>query len=110
MTPDTQLDEGDWRASSPLFQGDNFRTNLEKVEDLGRFAEERGHTVAQFAVDRTLANPAVDVAIVGARWPDRIGGTAPAADIDLSEDDLRRIDNIMQNAVMVGGPSPEGGM
>ena len=77
MTPDTQLDEDDWRASSPLFQGDNFRTNLEKVEDLGRFAEERGHTVAQLAVDWTLANPAVDDAIVGARRPDRTSKAPP---------------------------------
>ena len=110
MTPDTQLDEDDWRASSPLFQGDNFRTNLEKVEQLRQFAEERGHTVPQLAVAWTLANPAVDVAIVGARRPDHIDGTAPAADIDLSEDELRRIDDIMQGAVMVGGPSPEGGV
>lgn len=107
MTPDTQFDEDDWRASSPLFQGDNFRTNHEKVEDLRRFAEERGHTVAQLAVTWTLANPALDVAIVGARRPDHIEGTARAADIDLSEDDLREIENIMQGAVMVGCPRPK---
>lgn len=43
-----------------------------------------------------------------ARRPDHIEGTAPAAEVDLSEDDLREIENIMQGAVMVGGPSPEG--
>ena len=70
-----------------------------------RFAEERNHTVAQLAVAWTLANPAVDVAIVGARRPAHIEGTVPAAEFDLSEDDLREIENIMQGAVMVGGPS-----
>lgn len=110
MTPETRLDDDDWRASSPLFQGENFRTNLEKVEELKRFAEERGHTVAQLAVAWTLANPAVDSAIVGARRPDHIEGTAPSAEIDLSEDELREIDDIMRDAVMVGGPSPEGGV
>ncbi len=35
-------------------------------------------------------------------------GTAPAAEFSLSEDDLREIENVMQGAVMVGGPSPEG--
>jgi aryl-alcohol dehydrogenase-like predicted oxidoreductase len=49
----------------------------------------------------------VDIAIVGARRPDQIEGTAPAAEFDLSEDDLREIENIMRNAVMMGGPSPE---
>ncbi len=107
MVPEQEFSEGDWRAQSDLFRGENFRRNLETVEELKRFAEERGHTVAQLAVAWTLANPAVDVAIVGARRPDQIEGTAPAAEFDLSEDDLREIESIMQGAVMVGGPSPE---
>ena len=105
---DTQLDDDDWRASSELFQGENFERNLEVVEDLGRFAQERGHTVAQLAVAWTLAQPGVHVAITGARRPDHIEGTAPAADIELSDDDLQRIDQIMEGAVSVAGPTPEG--
>ena len=104
---DTQLDEDDWRASSKLFQGENFERNLEVVDDLGRFARERGHTVAQVAVAWTLAQPGVHVAIVGARRPDHIEGTAPAADIELSDEDLERIDSIMEGAVSVAGPTPE---
>jgi aryl-alcohol dehydrogenase-like predicted oxidoreductase len=107
MVPDQEFSEGDWRAQSNLFRGENFRRNLETVEELKRFAEERGHTVAQLAVAWTLANPAVDVAIVGARRLDQIEGTAPAAEFDLSDDDLWEIESIMQGAVMVGGPSPE---
>ena len=107
MVSDQEFSEGDWRAHSDLFRGENFHRNLETVEELKRFAEERGHTVAQLAVAWTLANPAVDVAIVGARRPDQIEGTAPAAEFDLSDDDLREIESIMQGAVMVGGPSPE---
>jgi aryl-alcohol dehydrogenase-like predicted oxidoreductase len=49
----------------------------------------------------------VDVAIVGARRPDQIEGTAPAAEFDLSDEDLKEIENIMQGAVQVGGPSPD---
>ncbi len=105
---DTELPEDDWRASSPLFQGESFERNLEVVEELGRFAEERGHTVAQLAAAWTLAQPGVHVAVVGARRPDHIEGTAPAADIELSDDDLERIDSIMESAVAVAGPTPEG--
>ena len=108
MTPDQHFAEGDWRAHSGLFQGESFRSDLAKVEELERFAADRGHTVAQLAVAWTLSNPAVDVAIVGARRPAHIEGTAPAAEFDLSAEDLREIDNIMQGAVPVGGPSPEG--
>jgi aryl-alcohol dehydrogenase-like predicted oxidoreductase len=105
---DTELPEDDWRASSPLFGGESFERNLEVVEELGRFAEERGHTEAQLAVAWTLAQPGVHVAIVGARRPDHIEGTAPAADVELSDDDLERIDSIMEGAVAVAGPTPEG--
>ena len=108
MTPDQRFAEGDWRAHSGLFQGDNFRRDLQKVEELERFAADRGHTVAQLAVAWTLSNPPVDVAIVGARRPEHIEGTAPAADFDLSVEALREIDNTMHDAVPVGGPSPEG--
>lgn len=110
MGPDTQLDSDDWRAGSPLFQGDNFQRNLEKVEELKRFAAERGTTVAQLAITWVLSNPSVDVAIVGGRRPDHIEGTAPAADIDLPDESLRRVEEIMSDAVAVGGPSPEGGV
>jgi aryl-alcohol dehydrogenase-like predicted oxidoreductase len=105
---DTELPEDDWRGSSPLFRGESFGRNLEVVEELGRFAEERGHTVAQLAVAWTLAQSGVHVAIVGARRPDHIEGTAPAADIELSGEDLERIDSIMEVAVAVAGPTPEG--
>jgi aryl-alcohol dehydrogenase-like predicted oxidoreductase len=104
----TQLDEDDWRAGSELFQGENFERNLAVVEELGALAEERGHTVAQLAVAWTLAQPGVHVAIVGARRPDHIEGTAPAADIELSDEDLERIESIMEGAVSVAGPTPEG--
>ena len=104
----TELPEQDWRASSPLFQGESFELNLKVVEELDSFAQERGYTVAQLAVAWTLAQPGVHVAIVGARRPDQIEGTAPAGDIELSDDELERIDSIMEGAVAVAGPTPEG--
>jgi aryl-alcohol dehydrogenase-like predicted oxidoreductase len=105
---DTELEADDWRASSDLFQGENFERNLDVVEELGSLAEELGHTVAQLAVAWTLAQPGVHVAIAGARRPDHIEGTAPAADIQLSDEDLDRIESIMEGAVSVAGPTPEG--
>ena len=105
---DTTFPDDDWRSGSDLFRGDTFERNLQIVRELGRFAEERGHTVAQLAVAWTLANPAVHSAIVGARRPDHIEGTAPAGDLELSEDDVREIEEIMEGALAVGGPSPEG--
>jgi aryl-alcohol dehydrogenase-like predicted oxidoreductase len=47
------------------------------------------------------------VAIVGARTPEQIRQTAPAADIHLTPQDLARIEQVVRDEVPVGGPAPE---
>jgi aryl-alcohol dehydrogenase-like predicted oxidoreductase len=107
MDADWRPPDGDWRNGSPLFRGDAFRRNLEVVDELRRFAEERGITVPQLAVAWTLAQPGVHVAIVGARRPAHIEGTAAAAALELAADDLAELDRTMEAAVAAEGPSPE---
>jgi aryl-alcohol dehydrogenase-like predicted oxidoreductase len=104
---ETEFAEGDWRAKSDVFQGEQFEGNLQIVGELSRFAAERGWTIAQLAVAWTLSSPGVDVAIVGARRPDQIEGTAAAADIDMTPEDRSEIDEVTEGSVAVGGPSPE---
>jgi aryl-alcohol dehydrogenase-like predicted oxidoreductase len=107
MTETTTFAPDDWRSKSDLFAGDAFRRNLGIVRRLEEFASDRGMTVAQLAIAWTLANPAVDVAIVGARNPEQIRQTAPAAEIQLSPQDLARIENMVRDEIQVGGPAPE---
>jgi aryl-alcohol dehydrogenase-like predicted oxidoreductase len=56
----------------------------------------------------TLVRPGVDVAIVGTRDPAHIDDAIRAADLQLDEEALARIDTIMAGTVTVVGPSPEG--
>jgi aryl-alcohol dehydrogenase-like predicted oxidoreductase len=107
MTEDTAFAADDWRSKSDMFRGSAFRQNLAVVRQLDAFASDRGITIAQLAIAWTLANPAVDVAIVGARSPEQIAQTAPAADVRLSPEDLVTIDLILRDEVAVGGPAPE---
>lgn len=107
MTEETTFADDDWRSTSDLFAGDTFRRNLAIVRDLGEFAARRDATVAQLAIAWTLANPAVDVAIVGARSPEQIRQTAPGADLRLSPEDMATIESILRGEVAVGGPAPE---
>jgi aryl-alcohol dehydrogenase-like predicted oxidoreductase len=107
MTETTTFAPDDWRSKNEMFAGDAFRRNLDIVRRLEALASERGMTVAQLAIAWTLANPAVDVAIVGARNPEQIRQTAPAADIQLSPQDLARIEQIVRDEIPVGGPAPE---
>jgi aryl-alcohol dehydrogenase-like predicted oxidoreductase len=107
MTESTTFAADDWRSKNDMFAGATFRRNLSVVHELEKLASKRGLTVGQLAIAWTLANPAVDVAIVGARTPEQIRQTAPAADIRLSLEDLTRIEDILRDEVPVGGPAPE---
>ena len=55
-----------------------------------------------------LAHPAVQVAVVGARTPDRLAESVGALDLTLSQGDLAEIDHIMVSAVPVGSPTSAG--
>jgi aryl-alcohol dehydrogenase-like predicted oxidoreductase len=109
MDERTTFAEDDWRSSSPVFQGEGFRRNLAVVRELEHFAAERlGCSVAQLAIAWTLANPAVHVAIVGARSARHIEEAVAAANVRLGDDDLEQIERIMAGAVSMAGPTPEG--
>jgi aryl-alcohol dehydrogenase-like predicted oxidoreductase len=108
MSTQTAFAPDDWRSHSSDFTGERFRRNLDVVDQLKDFAGPRGIALPQLAVTWTLSHPAVHVAIVGARRASHLDQTAAAADIVLSEDDRRRIDEILSAAVPVVGPSPEG--
>lgn len=108
MTPETVFAADDWRSHSPDFTGTRFATNLGVVDRLKEFGQSRGIPLAQLAVAWTTSNPAVDVAIVGARRPSHLEGLIPAADVELSRHDRDQIDQILSGSVRVAGPSPEG--
>jgi aryl-alcohol dehydrogenase-like predicted oxidoreductase len=98
----------DWRSTSGVFSGDAFERNLATVRALAMFAADLGVTVSQLAIAWTLANPAVHVAIVGARQAGHVEDSLAAADVSLSDAELDEIDEIMSSAAQVAGPSPEG--
>ena len=106
FTRDSRIAQDDWRAGSDLFSGANFERNLEIVERLKELAGELDITVAQLAIAWTLANPAVHVAIVGARRPAHIEGAAPAADVRLDADAMARIEEILARPRWSAGRRP----
>jgi len=108
MDEDTRFAPDDWRNAAPFFRGEAYRRNLQTVRELGRFAsEELGSSVSQLAIAWALANPAVHVAIVGARRPSHIEDSVAAAALSLSEADLEQIDRIMAGSIPMSGPHPE---
>jgi len=85
----------DHRRRAPEFQEPQFTATLELVEGLKKIAERNGRTVAQLAVNWVLRRPEVTAAIVGARRPGQIAETAPAADWNLSKEDIEEIESLL---------------
>ena len=107
LNADTRFADDDWRSKSAVFAGESYRSNLEVVAELERFAANLGITVSQLAIAWTLAHPGVHVAIVGARRVLHLHDSLGAVDVSLSDADLAHIDKIMNAATPVAGPAPE---
>jgi hypothetical protein len=108
MSEQTTFAPDDWRSANPSFEGESFRNNLGKVRDLQRFAsDELGTSVAQLALAWTLANPAVQVAIVGAQRAQHVDEAITASELHLGADALAHINRIMAVATPFVGPSPD---
>jgi aryl-alcohol dehydrogenase-like predicted oxidoreductase len=108
FTPQTTFAPDDWRSKSEFFHGEPFQRNVAVVEQLKRLAEHKDMTIAQLTIAWVLAQPAIDVAIVGARNPHQLEQTALASAIHLTYGTLQEIERIMREAVPIGGPAPEG--
>jgi aryl-alcohol dehydrogenase-like predicted oxidoreductase len=73
---------------------DNQR-KLEAAETLAELADEAGITLIEMAIAFAIRHPAITAAIIGPRTMEQLEGQLPAADVELSEDVLDRIDQIV---------------
>jgi aryl-alcohol dehydrogenase-like predicted oxidoreductase len=71
------------------------RTTLDAVERLRPIADEAGLTMAQLALAWVLGRDNVTAAIVGASRPEQVHENARAAEVRLSADTLRAIDEAL---------------
>ena len=105
-SPD-DLAPDDWRRKNPRFQGENFRKNLELVEELEAMARAKGTTAAQLALAWLLTRGKHVVPIPGSRRIERLEENAAAADIRLTDNDLYRLELIAPVGAAVGTRYPE---
>ena len=101
-SPDDVGDEGDFRSRHPRFQGDNFRRNRELVERLEALAAEKGVTPAQLALAWVLHQGDDIVPIPGTKHRTYLQENVAAVEIELSEEDLARIDEAAPRGVTAG--------
>jgi aryl-alcohol dehydrogenase-like predicted oxidoreductase len=100
-SPD-DFEEGDFRRQHPRFQGENFRKNLELVERVKELASEKNVTPGQLALAWVHAQGDDIVPIPGTTRPEHLDENVAALEIDLSDDDVRRIDEALPRGVTAG--------
>jgi aryl-alcohol dehydrogenase-like predicted oxidoreductase len=93
----------DFRTSAPRFTGENLERNLALVETLRTVADAKGATVAQIAIAWALSRGDDVVPLVGARRRERLTEALGALEVELTADDLARI----EDAIPIGGAAGE---
>jgi len=92
FTSPDQLEEGDFRRSGPRFTGENLEANLKLARKIAEIAEEKQITPAQLAIAWVLAQGEDIVPIPGTKRRKYLEQNAGAADVQLTDEDLRRIE------------------
>jgi aryl-alcohol dehydrogenase-like predicted oxidoreductase len=101
------LPEDDYRRYSPRFQGENFERNLELVEKVREIADERGVTPSQLALAWLLHQGEDIVPIPGTKRRKYLEENAAAAELELTDEDLARIDEAAPKGATAGDRYPD---
>jgi aryl-alcohol dehydrogenase-like predicted oxidoreductase len=97
----------DYRSQMPRFKPGNLQANLARVEALGKIAETKGISTAQLALAWLLAQGPDVVPIAGMEKRAYVDDNARAAEIELSSEDLKSIDEALPAGAVVGARRPE---
>jgi aryl-alcohol dehydrogenase-like predicted oxidoreductase len=104
------LAEDDYRRSSPRFQGENFEKNLQLVDRVREMADEKDLTPGQIALAWLLHQGEDVVPIPGTKRREYLEENAAAVNVTLTDEDLRRIEEVMPKGVAAGERYGEAGM
>ena len=104
------LPEHDRRRQFPRFQGENFEHNLRLVERVEEIAAEKNCRPSQLALAWLLAQGADVVPIPGTKRRTYLEENVRALDVNLTADDLRRINEVARPDAAAGARYPEQAM
>jgi aryl-alcohol dehydrogenase-like predicted oxidoreductase len=99
---DAQPQGGDIRGRMPRFQGENLRHNLTLVDELRAVAQAKDATVAQIAFAWALSRGHEIVPLIGARRRDQLNEALGALELELTPEDLQRIEQAVPRDAAAG--------
>ncbi len=86
----------DGRVKNPLFQGETFAQNLEKVERVREIALAKNAETAHVVLAWYLTRDSIDVLIPGAKRPEQVSENLKTLEVSLSTEEIEKIDQIFQ--------------
>lgn len=86
----------DIRKNDPLFQGETFAKNLEKVDKVRQIANAKGVEVAHVVLAWYLTVPSIDALIPGAKRPEQIVSNLETLKVRLTPEEIKTIDSIFK--------------
>jgi len=101
------LSDDDYRKTTPRFQGENFQRNLDLVKRVEEIARAKHCTPAQLALAWVLAQGQDIVPIPGTKRRKYLQENIGALDVDLTSEDLQRIDEVAPKDAFAGSRYPE---
>jgi aryl-alcohol dehydrogenase-like predicted oxidoreductase len=104
------LPEDDYRRNSPRFQGDNFQKNLDLVARVEEIARQKNCTSAQLSLAWLLAQGEDIVPIPGTKQRRYLDENVQSLDIEMTANDLERIEEVAPKGAASGDRYHEAGM
>jgi aryl-alcohol dehydrogenase-like predicted oxidoreductase len=101
------LPAGDYRRNTPRFQGNNFQKNLDLVRRVEEIAKEKRCKPSQLALAWVLAQGEDIVPIPGTKRRKYLEENMGALEVRLTEEDLRRINDVFPADAAAGPRYPE---
>lgn len=84
----------DLRAKNPDFQGERFKENLRKVDQLREIADNHDVDVAHIVLAFYLTRPSIDVIIPGAKQSTQVVDNLKTLEVELTDEEIRYIDEL----------------
>ena len=92
MKPGHSFQEGDHRAGLYYFSDENIKRTNEFLQNIKAIADDKNISLGQLALQWTISQPGITIALVGARNAEQAIANAKAADISLTSQELNLID------------------
>lgn len=104
---ETRFDNSDFRSKLPRFTPDALQANKALLNLIEDFAKDKNTTTAQIALSWLLAQKPFIVPIPGTTKPERLSENIGSVNVQLSKEEIVKLDAIAQQVRVVGNRYPD---